>query len=366
MKIVLGIDGSAWSQAAIQAVLDHPWPDGSEIRLVSVIRTLDTVIPAVELFFDTRSGAALGDLYVEAKRQLEIMAADLNLILTNCVFSADARVGDVAEGLMSVAETWQADLIVVGSHGKTGLAKLLLGSVSQALVTSAPCPVLVVKVKDHEQVKQKVKHQNKQDKGKLVEPDRSDFKRILVPIDDSYFSGVAMHWIAGRQWAEGAEFCLLHIANHDIDETAEEKHARHADHETAEQHRRAIHASGMYALEARAKYLADRMGHGRFTCRVVDGKPSHAIVEQANKWPADLIVMGSHGHQSKALLILGSTTREVTANALCSVEVVRVPHSLIPGHESHTLPEHEDQHIQIIDEPRKLDDKPHVQPTGMM
>jgi nucleotide-binding universal stress UspA family protein len=351
VKIVLGVDGSAWSQAAIQAVLDHPWPDGTEIRLVSVIRTLDTVIPAVELFFDTRSGAALGDLYVEAKRQLEIMAADLNRVLTNCLFSADARVGDIAEGLMSVAETWQADLIVVGSHGKTGLAKLFLGSVSQALVTSAPCPVLVVKVKNNE---------------KPAAQDHSDFKRILVPIDDSYFSGVAMHWIAGRQWADGAEFRLLHVANHDINETAEEKHARHADHETAEQHHRAIHAAGMYALEARAKYLAERMGHNRFSCKVVDGKPSHAIVEQADKWPADLILMGSHGHQSKALLILGSTTREVTANASCSVEVVRVPHSLIPGHETHTQPEHEDQHIQILDKPPKLDDKPHVQPTGMM
>ncbi|MBS2010936.1 MAG: universal stress protein [Cyanobacteria bacterium SZAS TMP-1] len=355
MRIVVGVDGSAHSKAAIQAVLNHPWPDGSEIRLISVIRTLDTVIPAAELFFDTRGGAALGDIYQEAKRQLEIMAADLGHIVKNCHWSADVRLGDIAEGLMVVAEEFLADLIVVGSHGRSGIARIFLGSVSEALVTHAPCPVMVIK------------HRENEDPAKA----KADFKRILVALDDSYFSGVAMHWIAARQWAEGAQFCLLHVANHDLVETPEQTKARHGEHETPAQHKAAIHAAGMFALKARAKYLAERMGHERFTCKVVEGKPSAAIIDMSEKWDADLIVMGSHGHESKALLILGSTTREVTAQAQCSVEVVRVPHSLVHSghhHDHHKEEEHErerEEHTQIIDPAPRPDSRPHVPPGGL-
>jgi len=352
LRIIVGVDGSVHSKAAIQAVLNHPWPQGSEIRLVSIIRTLDTVIPAAELFFDTRSGAALGDVYLEAKKQLEIMASDLGHILKTCTWTADVRLGDIAEGLMTVAEEWLADLIIVGSHGRTGLVGFILGSVSQALVTHSPCPVLVIKHKDVDNPKDA----------------KSDFKRILVALDDSYFSGVAMHWLAAREWDEGAQFCLLHVANHDLIETPEQTKMRHGEHETPAQHQRAIHAAGLFALKARAQYLAERMGHDRFTCKVVDGKPSKAIVDMSEKWPADLIVMGSHGHTSKALLALGSTTREVTAHANCSVEVVRVPHSLVHGQAAHGHEEerkHLDERVQIMDPPLPRDSKPHIPPGGL-
>jgi nucleotide-binding universal stress UspA family protein len=349
LRIILAVDGSIYSKSAVQEVLNHPWPDHSEIRLVSVIRTLDTYVPAVELFVDTRSGGALGGLYTKAKKQLEIMAEDLKHYATNCTWSVDVRLGDIAEGLMTVAQEWEADLIVVGAHGRTGVAKLLLGSVSEALVTHAPCPVLVVKRK------------NADDPAEI----KTDYKRVLVPLDDSYFSGVAMHWIAGRMWPDDAQFCLLHVANHDLVETREQVHARHADHETEAQHKSAIKAAGMFALKARAAYLGEKMGHHRFTCKVEEGKPSHVIVDVSAKWPADLIVMGSHGHESKALRILGSTTREVTAAAKCSVEVVRVPHSLIPGASGHPEHEHVDHHIQIMDPPGSPDSKPHVPPGGL-
>ena len=76
-------------------------------------------------------------------------AVDSARELTGAGFSTEARVvrGDPRDALVDTARTMGADLVVVGSHGRTGLAKLVLGSVASHVVTHSPCSVLVVKMK---------------------------------------------------------------------------------------------------------------------------------------------------------------------------------------------------------------------------
>jgi nucleotide-binding universal stress UspA family protein len=57
------------------------------------------------------------------------------------------HVGHAATGIVEIAEKWAADLIVMGSHGREGLGRLLLGSVADAVIRHAPCPVLVARAK---------------------------------------------------------------------------------------------------------------------------------------------------------------------------------------------------------------------------
>jgi universal stress protein A len=82
----------------------------------------------------------------EAREELERTAA----ALTTARVDKRIEVGDVARTICRVAEELGVDVIVVGSHGRTGLGRLFLGSESEHVVRHAPCPVLVVREAHHQ------------------------------------------------------------------------------------------------------------------------------------------------------------------------------------------------------------------------
>ena len=141
MKILIALDVSPHSKHALEFVSRMRWPAGSRVIVISALQP--TVSAAV--------GPDVGDLATQVledqRRQLEGLVADAEGELRESGFATEGRieVGDPREVLVAQAESERADLIVLGSHGRTGLTKLMLGSVSSHVVTHAPCSVLVVK-----------------------------------------------------------------------------------------------------------------------------------------------------------------------------------------------------------------------------
>jgi len=142
MKILIALDASAHSERALDFVTRMRWPAGSRVIVLSV---LQPIAHAVSLPYEPTSIEA--DVLAEQKKQLEDLVSDAERRLRECGFSTEGRVlaGDPRETLVQEAVATHADLLVVGSHGRTGIAKLMIGSVSSHLVTHAPCSVLVVK-----------------------------------------------------------------------------------------------------------------------------------------------------------------------------------------------------------------------------
>jgi nucleotide-binding universal stress UspA family protein len=146
MRILLAIDGSPASRAAVHALDARPWPMPTQVRLLSVVQYLyapDTpLVPEAGLM-----GEGLESVY----RQLELNAhALLNPLashLRECGFAVETvvRLGDPRVEICEEARRWGAELIVVGSHGRTGLRRFLMGSVAQSVVRHAPCSVEVVR-----------------------------------------------------------------------------------------------------------------------------------------------------------------------------------------------------------------------------
>ena len=144
MKILLAIDGSPCSDAAVEEVTRRPWPDGS---LVKVLTALETPMPP------TAEGWAIPLNYFEeldaALRQQgqNIVDRALQKLKSNKTFRADAVLvpGSPRVAILDEAESWDADLIVMGSHGYGALKRFLLGSVSQAVVSHAKCSVEVIR-----------------------------------------------------------------------------------------------------------------------------------------------------------------------------------------------------------------------------
>ena len=146
MKILLAIDGSACSDAAVEEVGRRPWPDGSSIRVVT---SYELPTPP------TPEGWALPANYFEdldltlreqARRTVDEAMAKLKSKLSKTI-SLDGQIlpGPPRTLILDEAENWGADLIVVGSHGYRAWERFLLGSVSQAVVSHAKCSVEVVR-----------------------------------------------------------------------------------------------------------------------------------------------------------------------------------------------------------------------------
>lgn len=132
MKIMIGLDDSSHSKQALDFVSKMRWPAGSTVLLVSVQRAP----------FGKPSGRS-----AEQRRKTEEFLTGAAGRPREAGLSTETRVleGDARDVLVNTACNERCDLVVVGSHGRTGLARLLLGSVASHVVTHAPCSVMVVK-----------------------------------------------------------------------------------------------------------------------------------------------------------------------------------------------------------------------------
>ena len=148
MKILLATDGSDCSKAAVNSVAERPWPEGSEVKVVSAMEipyapTTETwVLPdsyyrELESVTKAQAEAAVKDAVERIKS-----GKTAGLEITTMIKSGSAR-----EVILDEAESWDADLIVLGSHGYSGWQRFLLGSVSHAVATHAHCSVEIVRQK---------------------------------------------------------------------------------------------------------------------------------------------------------------------------------------------------------------------------
>ena len=153
MRILIGVDGSPYSNAAVDEVSQRTWPEGSEMLVVHAYQM--PVAPTPEVW------ALPPDYYEELDRAVrtqsdaivEAAVQKLKGVLgTALEIKSKAIQGSPKRVILDEAESWKADLIVVGSHGYPAWERLLLGSVSQAVVSHAKCSVEVVRLPQPKQV----------------------------------------------------------------------------------------------------------------------------------------------------------------------------------------------------------------------
>lgn len=146
MKILIGVDDSPHSRAAVEYVRKMTWPSGSTIEVLSVVR------PVVAMYAEAYVPPAtfVGEMNEEAVRFHQETAANAERELQGTGLKTEAKIlnGDPRTELVEAARAEKADLLVLGSHGRTGIAKLLMGSVASYVVAHAPCSVMVVKLGD--------------------------------------------------------------------------------------------------------------------------------------------------------------------------------------------------------------------------
>ncbi len=144
MKILLAIDGSLCSDRAVEEVARRPWPDGTSVKVLTALEPPMPPTPetwAVPASYFEEIETALrqqGKNIIDSA--LQKLKANKTLSLSSIIVLGSPR-----PVILDEAESWSADLIVLGSHGYGAVKRFLLGSVSQAVVSHAKCSVEVVR-----------------------------------------------------------------------------------------------------------------------------------------------------------------------------------------------------------------------------
>jgi nucleotide-binding universal stress UspA family protein len=146
MNILVAIDDSTFSDAAVESVTERTWPEGSKFKLLSVVEPFHPEYAGWHTNYMPVAVEAQKELVEAAKALVNERVKKLTAAFGRDSVLAEVREGYVTDTILEAAKEWPADLIVVGSHGRTGITRLLLGSVSEAVVSQAPCSVEIVKM----------------------------------------------------------------------------------------------------------------------------------------------------------------------------------------------------------------------------
>jgi nucleotide-binding universal stress UspA family protein len=305
MKVLLGTDGSETAAATVRFIAGFPFPAGTEIRIVSVIWDvlLEHEIAALSteqwgVFQETENGTR-GEVE-------ELLAAEsATLQQAGWTVTTEIRSGHPAAEIVAAAEDYDADLIVVGSHGLTGFKRFLLGSVSNQVLQSAQHSVLIVRKAEEEC------------DGKDPKPPAPEGHpwRVLVCYDGSEPSDKAVDFCTQLDLDEEAAIQALTILpmvrlfRQDIRQELNWVWQQKKEVEKAE-------------LSAAADRLRQH-GANVTTALVEAGDVSHAILDAGDEFDADLIVLGHKGKGAIERFLMGSVTPRVAHHACISVLAVR-------------------------------------------
>ncbi len=145
VRLLIGIDGSPGAEAAVAAVARRHWPDGSEVRLVNAVWNLPMPAIAVERHETMTLQIAEWVAHENARIAEMVERARVRLAGKGLEVTVAVREAEPRELLLTEAREWAADTIFLGARGRGRLERLLLGSVSSAVVQRAPCSVEIVR-----------------------------------------------------------------------------------------------------------------------------------------------------------------------------------------------------------------------------
>jgi nucleotide-binding universal stress UspA family protein len=290
MKILVAIDHSEASEAVIKEIAARPWPPNSSIEVLNVLEHahLWTVSQTYEEAW--QDSIALIDRGVKELRDRGVEAIPLMLQ------------GDARSVILDRAKETHADLVFVGSNGASGLAKFFLGRVAASVMSHAPCSVETVRIRE----------------GKLP-----GVHKILLATDGSEFSERAARSIAERPWLEGTEIEVFSVVELVLGSAQALLEPPYIDTEQLEKQREDGMRRAQVAVARAVEILSSTFPKVNDSISVLLGGPKAVIIEEAEKWGADLIGVGSHGHRGIERFLLGSVSEGIALHAKCSVEVIR-------------------------------------------
>lgn len=308
MKLLIGYDGSQCADSAIADLRRAGLPEDVEVEVVAVAEVwLPPPDPAETGNSSSRERARveaiIQPMYAKAKRAMQEAEnialrgrSRVSSLFPKWKVSQVVSYGSPAWEIVFTADKWQPDLVVVGSHGYSALGRFVLGSVSQVVLTEAPCSVRIAR-------------------GRVEEPDTP--VRIVVGLDGSTGSDAVVRDVGSRSWPTNSQVKIVVVDDPGGVNFAGEQLCSSEDEAEAD------HAWAETILANNAKILS-HLCDIEVTTELIEGNPKTELLRAAEEWNADCIFVGSSGSSNVTdRFILGSVSAAVASRAHCSVEVVR-------------------------------------------
>jgi nucleotide-binding universal stress UspA family protein len=307
MKLLITYDGSQAAMAAIENLRCAGFPEREvEARILTIGETHSPMAEAMNLEPNVpivTYALEHAQEYINYSREAgeRDSEAARKIVATyhpHWETEAIGRVGSPASTILDMAREWTPDVIVMGSHGRSMLGRLFLGSVSMRVLAEADCSVRIVKHQETKRIN--------------AEP------VVLLAFDGSETARKAVHTVMHRSWPVET---VLHIVTViDVSVIASYDYLWLAGGDLREYHNEA-----QTRLEHMLHSLEQEMRkHFRtVTSAVPIGSPATEILKEAKRVGADMIFVGSRGLTGLTRVLLGSTAHGLAARAEQTLEIVR-------------------------------------------
>ncbi len=284
-KILLSTDGSKFSEGAVREAVRLAKKCSSSLSVLSVLDT--------NFEFEALAPQIIERLEKETRQNLEAVHSRASKEGIECK-TVVRKGGETYKEIVDEAARSKSSMIVMGRRGRTGLTRLMMGSVTARVIGHAPCNVLVV-----------------------PQAASVEFSNIVVATDGSKYSAAAASEAIGLAKRNGSVLTIVSVVPSEI--------ATPTDINFTVSQRELIAEKEMQGAEKNAKMVKEAAQKEGVNARafVMSGRPAEAIIQTAQEKKADLIVLGSHGRTGVEKLLMGSVAERVIVMSPCAVLVVK-------------------------------------------
>jgi len=292
-KILVPLDKSHLAEQALNPAIWLTEKTGGKLTLLNVQEAPPHLMPDVVELGVTNIHEPLSDLdreFESAREYLNGIRYGLGRTRAELQWETRIEDGDPASIILDIAEKESYDLIVMSTHGYSGLTRWMMGSVAEKVLRRAPCPVMVVR------------------KSRPI-------RKLLIPLDGSALAENSLQLGINVAGHFDAQLTLLQVV------PAMESGLLGSDGREL-----AMGAAKSYLNQVLEAHRRENMA---MQTNVIPGKPALGILHYAETYDIDLVVMTTHGRTGLRRWAYGSVTEKVLRGANCGVMVIRSPQDVL-------------------------------------
>lgn len=293
MNILIAYDGSTYSDAAIEDLQWAGLPAKAHAIVLSAVEV--PLVPRTWGMVETSFSTQWAQQVSQAEQLAEAGCNRIQSLFPQWDVQLEVPTGHASAAIVEKATAWPADLIVVGTHGRSGVARVLLGSVSLRVLREAKCSVRVARPRIHE--------------GPV---------RLLIGDDGSAEAEAVIDEICRRSWPKDTQVRVLSVHEILVPLNAEQIAVGQPIYDE-------INEEEQLRLRTAVSEAARKLQNRRLlvSSEVVEGEAREILVREARAWGADTLFIGARGLGRVERFVLGSVSSASVAHSPCSVEVVR-------------------------------------------